>query len=276
MLKLNYDKFTDFIDVFERRSNLWIFDSDSLFEKLNENFNEKILVDELKKNIKRSKEKLPIKFQNAQISTFSKALINYLNDDGKMIQGYTTLTKFCKNKDFRIANIKQLLQDKGYLIKNYATEKAFVSDNLHLTIKNHVRKSGLIDKIDLFFLWKESFLNDLVSRNKSTIIEYSLDYKYRTPRSQQENLNEIYKYAKLLYNSEFVDSPFNDGNDYDGKYPFIEFFDGSTDIIFMVSTLNTVIKYKYDLLTDEFLKRKFLIEFNILSKYIDNYRTYYG
>lgn len=276
MLKLNYDKFTDFIDVLERRSNLWIFDSDRFFEKINENFNEKILRDELKKIIKNSKEKMPIKFQNAQISTFSKALINYFNDDGKMMQGYTTLTKFCKNKEFRISNIKKLLQDKGYLIKNYATEKAFVSHNLHLTIKNHVRKSGLIDKIDLFFLWKESFLNDLVNRNKSTIIEYSLDYKYRSPRSEKENLNEIYKYAKLLYNSEFIDFPFHEANDYEGKYPFIEFFDGPTDIIVMVSTLNTVIKYKYDLLTDEFLKRKFLMQFNILSKYMDNYKRCYS
>lgn len=139
-----------------------------------------------------------------------------------MIQGYTTLTKFCKNKDFRPSNIKQLLQDKGYLIKHNATEKSFLTCNLYVTIKHHIKKSGAIDKLDLIFLWKENFLNDLVSRNKDAIIDYELDYKYRTPRSLRENLNEINKYAKPLYDSEFIGTDEFESADYCGEYPYMD------------------------------------------------------
>jgi hypothetical protein len=282
MIKLNYDKFTDFYEILERRLNASSFDFDEIFNNLNANFNKNTVKNELKKIIKKSCSKEPLKIQNAQIVSFASALMNYLESDYKKIKGYTTLTSFCKDKEYRPANIKKLLQDKGYLIKDYSTEKSLSGDNLYLTVKAHNNRTADVYKIDLIFLWKESFLCKIVEQNKEIVEEDALDYKYRTPRTLKENLNEINKYAKPLYDSEFIGTEDFESADYCGEYPYMDLivrmvgYDMSPSAFSSFVTLLTKgVAYKESLITNTALLKKFLIQKNMLFRYLANYEKYY-
>lgn len=279
---INYRKFIDFIEVLERRTNSVVLDIPDFYNRISDNYSVNKLRFELKNFVNSVDPSKILKIKNAQVTTFEKALIYYLNDEEKLISGYTTLNKFCKNKEFRPTNLKKLLQEKGYLITHYATEKSFLSNNLIVTIKHHYRKSGMIDKLDLIFLWKESFLIDLISRNKNTIDKYASDYKYRTPRTKRENLNEINKYAKPLYDSEFIGTENFQLADYCGDYPYMELVTrminhdmSPKDFQSFHELLMTGVAYKEKLITDPLLLDKFLSKKRMLLRYLKNYQKHY-